>query len=109
MKHAISRASVGCERGLNSVSAARQHLGIAAGRGDRASFQPVALEHGEVELRSSWRAAAQPCWRRFYYMYVRQQTLLEKEILPGFGLTNLVFFCEFVERQGKSSQKGEGF
>ena len=34
----------------------------------------------------------------------------EKKILPGFGLTKTGFFLgEFVERQGKSSLKGEGF
>ena len=59
MKHAISRASVGRERRLSVVSAARQHLGIAAGRSDRASFQRAALEHGQVELSSNRRVATQ--------------------------------------------------
>ena len=87
LKHARSKASVGCGDKPNGVSAARQHLVIAAMRGDQASFQRTALEHGRVSGCCCCRVATQPCGRGFYY--VRQIATREREkyILPGFGLT----------------------
>ena len=60
------------------------------------------------------RAGAAAVWRRNPAGDVSIMPLCsstrekEKYILPGLGLTKLVFFCEFVEGQGKSSLKGEG-
>ena len=76
LNHARSRASVGCGGSLTSVSATRQHVGIPARRGDQASFQRTALEHGRVSSWSCCRVATQPCWRRFYFI---GRSLLEKK------------------------------
>ena len=114
--HARSRASVGCGGSLTGVSAARQHLVIAARRGDQASFERAALEHGRVLSWSCCRVATQPCWRRFYLIQSVESSsgtsLLEKErnrITWFWSHTKLAFLGEFVEGQGKSSLKGEGF
>jgi len=93
---------------LNGVSAARQHLGIAARRNDRASFERSALEHGEVSSWSCCRVATQPCWRRFYFV---SRSLLEKKRNRYYLVLvsrETGFPGEFVEGQGKSSLKGEG-
>ena len=93
-----------------------QHVSISeylVGRSDRASFERAALEHGRVSSWSYYYTAA--VWRRNPAggddMFQGVCSIREKQkyILPGLGLTKLVFFCEFVERQGKSSLKGEGF
>ena len=107
--HARSRASVGCGGQLNSVSEARQHLGIAARRDVRASFQRAALEHGRVSNWRLRRVATQTCLATMMFQGVCSTRETEKKILPGFGLTKLDFLGEFVEGQGKSSLKGEGF
>ena len=110
--HTRSRASVGCGGSLSGVSAARQHLWIPARRSDRASFERSALEHGRVSSWSCCRVATQPRWRRFYYAVWHITTLLEKERNKYYLVLvsrETGFFCEFVEGQGKSSLKGEGF
>ena len=76
LKHARSMASVGCGGRLHGAFATRLHLRIPARRGDQASFERAALEHGRVLSWSCCRVATQPCWRGFYYA---SPALLEKK------------------------------
>ena len=89
MYHARSRASVGCGGRLNGVSAARQHLRIAARRGYRASVQRAALEHGRVSNWRLRRVATQTCLATMMFQGVCSTREIEEDItlrLPGLGL-----------------------
>ena len=81
-------------------------LGIPAVRGDRASFKRAALERGICSSWCCWRVATQPCWRHFYFVV---PFLLEKKRKRYYLVlvSRTLFYCGFVDRQGKSSRRAK--
>ena len=96
--HARSRASVGCGGSLIDVSAARQHLGIPASRGGRASFQRSALEHGRVSSWSCCRVVTQPCWRRWYvsHLFPKEKRVQESLLWFRNGFGTVLALCPWL-------------